>query len=142
MTESTTSSLAGYDSDYTIADANVMNRVWQRYYYTKCYSAGTLVSTDTYTRPAGFADGPYYTRAAHVNYTECSTGYAGHMYHRTTSKNRTYTAGLDLDVVNLSSQSGWSSTTEMHWKFFDVGGKLCGSNGKLWTEGTNVSARN
>lgn len=130
----------GYDSGYTIVDAHVFNRIYQRYYYAKCRSMATgVVETTTTSKPAGFSDGPQYTYAGHVDYSNCTPGYAGHNYHRTSEANHTYGAGLDLPFVNLSSHSGWTSTTEMHWRFTRTG-KLCG-NGEYWGQAKRVSSR-
>lgn len=140
-TDSVKASGFGYDTNYTIVDAHVHNRIWQRYHYAKCRSQATgKVETTTYSKPAGFSDGPDYTYAGHVDYATCRTGFPTHEYHRITHANYTYAAGLDLPFVNLSAKSGWSSTTEMYWQFTKVG-KLCGNNGQQWSYAKRVSAR-
>lgn len=132
------SSSVGYDSTYTIADAAVYNKVWERYYYYTCVtSTGTY--TTTYTRPDGFHSGPYYAHIAHVNYANCAATYAGHEYSRTTGANGTYAGGLDLPFIDLSAQSGWTSATEIHWKFSRAG-QLCGSSGLPWSSAPRISA--
>lgn len=128
----------GYDSGYTIADAGVMNKIWQRYYYTDCYTdQGT--QTSTWTQPDGWHSGPYYTQIGHINYAYCETAYAGHTYNRTSYTNKEFVAGVGLGFVNLSAQSGWTTTTEMHYQFGSRSGKLCGSNG-AWPVAARVSA--
>lgn len=139
-TDSVRATGVGYDSAYTIADAHVFNKIYQRYYYAKCRSRATgEVETTTTTKPAGFASGPHYSYAGHVDYSTCSPTYANHTYSRTSYTNGTYSAGLDLPFVNLSAQSGWTTSTAMHWKFTKAG-KLCG-NGSQWGQASRVSAK-
>ncbi len=127
-----------YDSNYTIADANVYNRIWQRYYYTRC-TIGGRTDTTTFTQPDGFADGPGYTRVAHVNYMTCSPTFASHSYGRNKNINGAYSGGLNLGFVYLYAQAGWTTSTDMAYYFW-AAGRLCGSNGQLWTAAPRVSA--
>jgi hypothetical protein len=136
----TVSSSFGYDSNYSIANAAVKNKVWHRYHYASCLGDDGEWYRTKYTKPAGFHSGPYYAYSPHQNHKTCEATYAGHEYRRTSGKNGTYTGGVDLPFINLSAQSGWTSTTEVHWRF-ERGGKLCGSDGGSWTQARRIDAR-
>lgn len=139
-TEESVNNGSGYNTNYTIADAHVANNIHQRYYYVKCRNLSTgFVETNTTTKSDGFAGGPVFTQAAHVNYAYCQPAYGGVEYHRYSGTNASFSTGLDLPMINLRSQSGWTSRTELHW-LFQRSGKLCGSN-TTWTSSARVSTQ-
>jgi hypothetical protein len=65
---------------------------------------------------------------------------AKHHYGRNTERNGTYTAGLDLPFINLSAQSGWTSSMSLDF-WFDRAGSTCGSNGLPFAKAPRVSTR-
>lgn len=130
----------GYDSTYTIANSFVKNKVYYRDYYYSCMADGKIYTT-TYEKPDGFYEaGPYYAQATHKNYSTCDPGYADHEYHRTSSKNGQFSGGVSLPGANLSAQSGFTSTQEVHYKFCKRG-QICGSGGDPWGSAARVSTR-
>ena len=81
-----------------------------------------------------------YASATHQNYSTCDPGYAGHEYHRTSSKNGEFSGGVSVPGANLSAQSGFTSTQEVHHKF-SRSGHICGSGGEPWGSAARVSTR-
>lgn len=131
----------GYDSNFTVADAAVQNKVYYRDYTSGCATSTGAVYTTEYERPDGFYQaGPYYKYAGHTNYTTCDIGFVDHSYWRSSSKNGQFSAGVELPGPNLSAQSGFSSSQEVAYHFTKQG-KLCGSGGKPWGSAPRMSAR-
>ncbi|HXF72294.1 MAG TPA: hypothetical protein VNO79_06765 [Actinomycetota bacterium] len=76
----------------------------------------------------------------HVNYPYCGNVYPVDGYYRHGStRNQTYSAGLTVYGINLSSQAGYSSTATIEFKFH-VRGKVCGNNSTLGESSPKVEA--
>ncbi|GEM_PF-5773217 len=70
----------------------------------------------------------------HVNYSYCGGTYnPGDTYAHSHNSNQTYSIGLTVYGVSLSSQAGYSSTASLTFRF-NVRGKVCGNSS---TQGEN-----
>ncbi len=88
----------------------------------------------------------YYGRGStpsitHVNYSYCGgLYYPGETYFHDDSSNQTYSAGLRVYGINLSSQAGYSQTARLEFTFH-VRGKVCGSSSTRGEDSPKVDAR-
>ncbi len=88
----------------------------------------------------------YYGRGStpsitHVNYSNCGGFYyPGEQYFHQYNDNQTYSAGLTVYGISLSSKAGYSSTARLEFTF-QVRGKVCGSSATLGEASPKVDAR-
>lgn len=88
----------------------------------------------------------YYGRGStpsitHVNYRHCGDYYyPGDRYAHDHSSNQTYSAGLKVYGINLSSQAGYSSTARLKFEFH-VRGQVCGNSSTRGEDSPKVDAR-
>lgn len=114
----------GYDSGWTIANAVVKDDWAYKKYGTYCTGAGYV---DYTIRPDYGLGGPYYDYAGTASWCAYSTPYpAGHDFWRSSGANRTYSAGMGIQGVGLTAQSGWTSSQKISFHFSRAG-KMCAS---------------
>lgn len=88
----------------------------------------------------------YYGRGStpsitHVKFYNCGGGYGpGDTYFHEYNSNQTYTAGLTVYGISLSSKAGYSSTARLEFTF-RVRGKVCGNSATLGEQSPRVEAR-
>ncbi|GIV01134.1 MAG: hypothetical protein KatS3mg014_2749 [Actinomycetota bacterium] len=88
----------------------------------------------------------YYGRGStpsitHVKYSNCGGYYyPGEQYFHEYNSNQTYSAGLTVYGISLSSKAGYSSTARLEFTF-QVRGKVCGSSKTLGEASPKVDAR-
>jgi hypothetical protein len=130
----------GYETSQNVVDSNVINKVMQRYYYTKCNTIDdpTLRTVSTQSKAQYVDSAPYFTYAPHVNYGNCRGTYATVHYKRASTKQGSISGGMDLPFINVSAQSGWDSNTNIDY-YFTRNVKLCGSNA-TWLTAAYISA--
>lgn len=77
---------------------------------------------------------------AHVKYTNCGGIYpVGGDYIHSSTNNQTYSAGLTVYGINLSSKAGYDSTATIKFHF-NVRGKVCGNSSTLGENSPKVEA--
>lgn len=77
----------------------------------------------------------------HVNYSYCGkTYYPGDSYTHSYNGNQTYSVGLTVYGIGLSSKAGYSSTASLKSRF-NVKGKACGNSSTLGETSPKVDAR-
>jgi hypothetical protein len=77
----------------------------------------------------------------HVKYSNCGHYYyPGDQYFHDYNSNQTYSAGLTVYGIGLSSQAGYSSTARLEFTF-QVRGKVCGNSETLGEMSPKVDAR-
>lgn len=108
-------------SSYTI-----YNRVNYRDYDLYC---GNGTYDGTYRQPYSFYDlltndG---STASKTWFYHCGHHSAGQTWDTGSATNTTYAGGVDLSILNLSAQSGYGRSLNLHYKF-KVAGQVCGSN--------------
>jgi hypothetical protein len=123
-------STASASTTYSVAHT-IYNRVNYRDWNNGCLSA-------TERRPDSFYDiltndGSTVSETWFYN---CGTHKAGDTWDSGTATNITYGAGVTLTVANLSAQSGYASSLNVHYKF-NVNGEVCGNS----TSGPLYSSR-
>jgi hypothetical protein len=134
----TVSTTAGWYTDFVIVDAAVYNKVYQQYFYTKCNTSGSWETVATQSKPTTFHSGPYFYHTPHANYTNCTTGYQGTTYTRSSNRQGAIVGGMDLPFIKVSAQSGWDAATLIQYRFFSPG-RICGSNA-MWQQAAFISA--
>ncbi len=88
----------------------------------------------------------YYGRGStpsisHVNYGNCGRYYyRGEQYFHSYNDNQTYSVGLTVYGIGLSSKAGYSSTARLEFTF-GVRGKVCGNDRNLGEMSPKVDAR-
>jgi hypothetical protein len=119
-----------------IADANVVNKVNYRDYYSSCSANTTRKPVSFYALlPSGS-----FTRASDVNYTTgCSYYYPGGLTWKSNVSNYTYSGGVDIGPVNVSAQSGWNTATKMTYNVTSRS-KICGSTSAGWLSSPGASS--
>lgn len=137
---STISAGYGYETSQNVVNARVMNKVMERYYYTKCNTIDdpTLRTVATQSKAQYVDSAPYFAYAPHVNYGNCRPGYATVHYKRMRYKQGVISGGMDLPFIHVNAQSGWDSSTNIDYLFTRTG-KLCGSN-TTWLRAAYISA--
>lgn len=119
-----------------LIDAETMNRVNYRDYKNLCWS-------HTRRRPVSFSallPSGDFKKTKHKNFKTCAAYDGNATVWKTKGRNATYTSGVALPYVNVSAQSGWTTSTK---EGFEITKKswICGSTDDGWAKAPQMSAR-
>lgn len=119
-----------------LIDKETMNRVNYRDYKNLCWS-------HTRRRPVSFSallPSGDFKKTKDKNFKTCAAYDGNATVWKTKGRNVTYNAGVALPYVNVSAQSGWSTSTK---EGFEITRKswICGSTDDGWAKAPQMSAR-
>jgi hypothetical protein len=119
-------------SSTTAAQAALFNTVRYRSWFNDCYPNSWMKPYNVVTLISSYSQIPTY------DYAYCWPVSANVTYSKSTSSNTTYSAGVNIKGVNLSSRSGWGSGVAMSVRPTS-NAYICGNNSSSWGASNNVS---
>jgi hypothetical protein len=133
----TVSATASAESATNLMDQAVFNKVNYRDYFNSCYPT-------TWRRPVSVSDLLSKTPIVlEKRFATCAYKISG-TYTKSSNRNATYSGGVDIGPVNVSAQSGYSSSTSISWTVRNVNKglktALCGNTRSGWASSSQAEA--
>lgn len=117
-------------------------RVYNRVKYRKWVPCGFVFGKELRRVHVITSLNDYVVSIARPAWNYCSsTIYRSGSNSKVQGSNATFSSGVSLGVISVSSNASFTSNTKIRWQFSSTGAKLCGSNSNGWVSAPQARAR-